>query len=161
MNHVLREFLNEFCVVYLDDILIYSKTEEEHWQHLERVLNKSREHDLHAKKSKSAFFLSEISFLGHVVSSEGIHTDPENVKCINDWPIPKNFKDAQRFLGLCGYFRRFSQSFSTITALLRLFANQKVIEWSPKQQIAFGTLKRALVNAPILKPLGVTQIFLL
>ena len=152
MNYVLRDYLNEFCVVYLDDILIYSKTKEEHWDHIKRVLNKLREHDLHAKKSKSAFFLSEISFLGHVVSANGIHTDPEKVKCIEEWPIPKNFKEAQRFLGLCGYFRRFCRDFSKTAAPLRLFANQKTTTWSSTQQNSFESLKKALINAPILKP---------
>ncbi|CAL9733436.1 unnamed protein product [Monosporozyma servazzii] len=142
MNHVLRDFLNEFCVVYLDDILIYSKSEEDHWKHIKLVLNKLREHDLHAKKSKSAFFLSEISFLGHVVSAKGIHTDPEKVKCIEEWPTPNNYKDVQRFLGLCGYFRCFCQNFSTTAAPLRLYANQKTTEWGPKQQEAFETLNK-------------------
>lgn len=125
--------------MYLDDILIYSKNETEYWQHLEQVLDKLREHDLHAKKSKSAFFLSEISFLGHVVFAKGIHTDPEKVKCIKDWPTPVNFKEAQRFLGLCGYFRRFCQNFSNTAAPLRLFANQKITVWgSAFQTILVG-----------------------
>lgn len=137
VNHVLREYLSEFCVVYLDDILIYSKTEEDHWKHLDAVLNKLREHDLHAKKNKSAFFLSEISFLGHVVSANGIHTNSEKVKCIKEWPAPRNYKDAQRFLGLCGYFRRFCKDFSKIASPLGIIRKSKDnhLEYCPTNSI--------------------------
>ena len=152
MNHVLRAYLGKFCVVYLDDILIYSKDKEEHEEHLRKVLNTLRQHHLFAKKAKCEFFLTEISFLGHIINANGISSDPEKVKCIQSWIKPKDYKDCQRFLGLIGWYRRFIKDFSRIAAPLRVFANQKTQKWSTTQQEAFDALKERLLTAPILKP---------
>ena len=100
MHEVLQPFLDEFVVVFLDDILIYSKSEEEHLKHLRLVLQKLREYHLFAKMSKCAFQLQEVEFLGHVVSSVGIKMDAAKCKAIQDWPTPKSVKDIRSFHGL-------------------------------------------------------------
>ena len=107
MNKVFMEFLDKFVVVFIDDILIFSKTEEEHAEHLRLVLQKLREHKLYAKRSKCEFWLKEVSFLGHVVFNGGITVDPSKVKDVLNWKPPKDVVEIQSFLGLVGYYRRF------------------------------------------------------
>jgi len=114
MNSVFMEYLDKFVVVYIDDILIYSKTEEEHAEHLRLVLLKLREHCLYAKFSKCEFWLKELIFLGHVVSEEGVAVIPDKVQDVLDWKTPKSVKDVRSFLGLAGYYRRFIENFSKI-----------------------------------------------
>ena len=107
MNSVFMEYLDKFVVVYIDDILIYSKSEAEHAEHLCLVLTKLREHRLYAKFSKCEFWLTELVFLGHVISANGVAVIPNKVQSILDWETPKSVKDVRRFLGLAGYYRRF------------------------------------------------------
>jgi hypothetical protein len=115
--------LDKFVVVFIDDILIYSKNKEEHAQHLQIVLTRLREHQLYAKFSKCMFWLEEIQFLGHVLSVKGIVVDPSEVKDILDWKPPTTIHQVQSFLGLAGYYRRFISDFSKlvkpITSLLK------------------------------------------
>ncbi|CCD25382.1 uncharacterized protein NDAI_0F00630 [Naumovozyma dairenensis CBS 421] len=154
MNHVLRDYIGEFCIVYLDDILNYSKTNEEHIKHIRKIMEALRAHHLFAKKSKCSFFLHQVGFLGHVINATGIHSDPEKIECIKNWIAPKDNKSCQRFLGLIGYYRRFIKDFSTIAKPLREYANDKSkkIKWHEQQEFAFEKLKRALLEAPVLKP---------
>jgi len=122
MNKVFVEYLNKFVVVFIDDILVFSKTEEEHAEHLRLVLQKLKEHKLYAKRSKCEFWLEEVSFLGHVVPNGGIAVDPSKVKDVLNWKTPTDVCEIRSFLGLVGYYRRFIEGFSKLakpmTALL-------------------------------------------
>jgi hypothetical protein len=151
MNKVFGEFLDKFVVVFIDDILIFSKTEEEQAEHIRLVLQKLREHKLYAKRSKCEFWLKEISFLGHVVSNGGIVVDPGKVQDVLNWKPPTNVSEIRSFLGLAGYYRRFIEGFSKLakpmTALLE--KNAKYV-WSDKCQTNFDELKKRLTTALVL-----------
>jgi hypothetical protein len=114
MNSVFMEYLDKFVVVYIDDILIYSKTEEEHAKHLRLALTKFHEHRLYAKFSKCEFWLNKLVFLGHVLSVNGVAVIPDKVQSVLDWVTPSSVKDVRSFLGLAGYYRRFIENFSKI-----------------------------------------------
>ncbi|KAJ9529794.1 hypothetical protein QJQ45_022194 [Haematococcus lacustris] len=156
MNDVLHDLLDDCVLVYLDDILIFSRTPQEHIAHLRRVLDLLRKHKLYAKLSKCEFGMDQPSFLGHIVSALGIACDPAKVAAVQSWPIPTTVHDVRSFLGLANYYRRFVKDFSTIaaplTALTRADGHDKqgVVAWGQAQQSAFDALKQALVSAPIL-----------
>ena len=114
MNKVFMEELDKFVVVFIDDILIYSKTAEEHAEHLRIVLEKLRQNQLYAKFSKCEFWLEKVAFLGHVLTAEGVAVDPAKIEAVIEWPQPKNITDIRSFLGLAGYYRRFIKNFSKI-----------------------------------------------
>ena len=107
MNDVLRPFINSFLVVYLDDILVFSKTWEEHLQHVEQVLSTLQDHGLYANKEKCYFGIKSIKYLGYVIDSEGVHVDPEKIQVIKDWPAPRNLTELRSFLGLANFYHRF------------------------------------------------------
>ena len=130
MHEVLKPYLDEFVVVFLDDILIYTKSEEENLMHLRLVLQKLREHHLFAKLSKCAFHLQEVDFLGHVVSSSGIKMDAGKVAAIRDWPRPTCVQDVRTFHGLVNYYRKFIDGFSRLSApLTDLTKKNQVFKW--------------------------------
>ena len=108
-------------VVFIDDILVYSRTKEEHAKHLRTVLQTLRQHKLYAKLSKCEFWLSEVTFLGHVISKEGIEVDPQKVKAIIEWTRPTSITEVRSFLGLAGYYRRSVQDFSKIALPLIIY----------------------------------------
>jgi hypothetical protein len=114
MNNVLRKFLDMFDLVFIDDILIYSKNREEHDKYLKIVLQVLREHHLYAMLSKCDFFQKQVHYLGHVISEEGVVADPKNFKAIMHWPTPKDVYDIRSIMGLAGYYRRFIKGFSKI-----------------------------------------------
>ena len=114
MNKVFMDFLDKFVVVFIDDILIYSRNEEEHKGHLRAVLQRLREHQLYAKFSKCEFWLKQVGFLGHILSAEGIAVDPSKVKDVLDWLPPTTVSQIRSFLGLAVYYRRFIEGFSKI-----------------------------------------------
>ena len=114
MNKVFMEYLDKFVVVFIDDILVFSKTEEEHEQHLRMVLDKLREHQLYAKFSKCEFWLHEVGFLGHVLTEEGLSVDPAKIEAVTEWQSPSNVKEVRSFIGLAGYYRKFVEGFSSI-----------------------------------------------
>jgi hypothetical protein len=107
MNKVFMEYLDKFVVLFIDDILIYSRSEEEHEGHLHLVLQKLRDHKLYAKLSKREFGLKQVAFLGHVISKGGISIEPSKVQDVLSWKAPTSVSDNQSFLGLAGYYRRF------------------------------------------------------
>ena len=107
MNRVFRDYLDLFIIVFIDDILIYSKSPEEHEYHLRLVLQRLKEHRLYAKFSKYKFWLKKVAFLGHIVNQEGISVDPEKIKATIEWQRPTNVIEIRSFLGLAGYYRRF------------------------------------------------------
>ena len=110
-NSIFMEELDIFVIIFIDDILIYSKTQEDHARHIHIVLQKLREHRLYAKFSKYEFWLQEVSFLGHILSKDGIAVDPSKVQDVLDWKQPQNVHEIRSFLGLAGYYRRFIENF--------------------------------------------------
>jgi hypothetical protein len=151
MNSVFMSELDKFVVVYIDDILIYSKNEEEHARHLRIVLTRLREHQLYAKFSKCAFWLEEIQFLGHVLSAKGIAVDPSKVKDILEWKPPTTVHQVRSFLGLAGYYRRFIPDFfKLVKPITSLLKNDTKFNWSLICNKAFEQLKVLLTTAPVL-----------
>jgi hypothetical protein len=151
MNLVFMPELDKFVVVFIDDILIYSKDEEEHAQHLRIVLTRLREHQLYAKFSKCAFWQEEIQFLGHVLSAKGIAVDPSKVKDILEWKPPTTLHQVRSFLGLAGYYRRFIPDFSKLVKpITSLLKNDIKFNWYSKCNEAFEQLKVLLTTAPVL-----------
>jgi hypothetical protein len=151
MNSVFMPELDKFLVVFIDDILIYSKNKEEHAQHLRIVLTRLREHQLYAKFSKCAFWLEEIQFLGHVLSAKGIVVDPIKVKDILEWKPPTTVHQVRSFLGLVGYYRRFIPDFSKLVKpITSLLKNDTKFNWSSRCNEAFEQLKVLLTTAPVL-----------
>jgi hypothetical protein len=129
MNKVFMEYLDKFVVVFIDDILILSKNEEEHDEHFRLVLQKLREDQLYAKLNKCEFWLKEVSFLGHIISEGGISVDPSKVKDVLSWNTPQNILDIRSVLGLVGYYRRFIEGFSKISKpMTELLENSKTFE---------------------------------
>jgi hypothetical protein len=151
MQQIFRKYLDDFVIVFLDDVLIYSKTREEHEKHVRTVLQVLRENQLYAKLSKCDFFKEEISFLGHVINRAGIKMEPSKVDAVMQWTQPKNVHEVRSFLGLAGYYRRFVQGFSKIAApLTDLLHKDHTFEWTSSQEQAFNQLKQAVCSAPIL-----------
>jgi hypothetical protein len=152
MNGVFREYLDKFVIVFLDDILVYSKSEEEHEKHLRMVLQVLREHKLYAKLSKCIFYQKKIHYLGHIISAAGIEVDPEKIEAIRGWPTPKNVTEVRSFMGLVGYYRRFIKGFSRIASPITSLQKKGVkFEWTSKCEESFRQLKEILTSAPILK----------
>ncbi|KAL5569846.1 hypothetical protein UlMin_026421 [Ulmus minor] len=140
MNRVFRAYLDKFVIVFIDDILIYSRSREEHAEQLRTVLSTLSEHRLYAKFSKCEFWLDRVQFLGHVISRDGI-----------SWPVPTNVTEIRSFLGLAGYYRRFVEGFSTLAApLTALTKKDRRYEWTDKCERSFQELKKRLTSAPIL-----------
>ncbi|KAL0541756.1 hypothetical protein IC582_021812 [Cucumis melo] len=118
MNRVLKDFLDTSVIVFIDDILVYSKIEAKHEEHLHQVLEILRANKLYAKFSKCEFWLKKMSFLGHVVSSEGVSVDPAKIEVITSWPRPSLVSEVPSFLGLTTYYRRFIEDFSRVASPL-------------------------------------------
>ncbi|GJR78502.1 putative nucleotidyltransferase, ribonuclease H [Tanacetum coccineum] len=147
MNRVCKPYLDKFFIVFIDDILIYSKSKDEHEVHLE-LLEKEK---LFRKFLKCEFWLQEVHFLGHVVNSEGIHVDPSKIKAVKNWKPPKTSTEIRSFLGLAGYYRRFITNFSKIKKPFTLLTQKnKKFDWGDEQENAFQTLKDMLCDALIL-----------
>ncbi|KAL0556465.1 hypothetical protein IC582_004979 [Cucumis melo] len=142
MNKVFREFLETFVIVFIDDILIYSKTEVEHEEHLRMVLETLRANKLYAKFSKCVFWLKQVSFLGHMVSKVGASMDPAKIEAVTSWPRPSTVSEVRSFLGLAGYYRRFVENFSCIaTPLTQLTRKGAPFVWSKACEDSFQNLK--------------------
>ncbi|MFS8027566.1 putative nucleotidyltransferase, Ribonuclease H [Helianthus anomalus] len=151
MNRVCKPFLDRFVIVFIDDVLIYSKSKTEHAQHLRLVLELLQGNQLYAKFSKCEFWLEEVQFLGHIVNIQGIHVDPAKIEAVKSWITPKNPSEVRSFLGLAGYYRRFIEGFSKIVVpLTALTHKDKHFVWGTAQETAFQTLKHMMCNAPIL-----------
>ncbi|GJS32897.1 putative reverse transcriptase domain-containing protein [Tanacetum coccineum] len=151
MNRVCKPYLDKFMIVFIDDILIYSKNKQEHEEHLKLILELLKKEELYAKFSKCEFWIPKVQFLGHVIDSQGIHVDPAKIESIKDWASPKSPTEIRQFLGLAGYYRRFIEGFSKIAKPMTKLTQKKVkFEWGDKQEIAFQLLKKKLCSAPIL-----------
>jgi hypothetical protein len=151
MNKVFMDELDKFVVVFIDDILIYSKSIQEHEQHLRVVLEKLRIHRLYAKFSKCEFWLERVAFLGHILTAEGVAVDPEKVEAVSNWQRPTNVSEIRSFLGLAGYYRRFIEGFSKIARLMtELLKKVKKFAWIESCERSFQELKQRLTTAPVL-----------
>jgi len=151
INNVLREHLDVFVVVYLDDILVYSRTFEEHVVHVRKVLQKLQDANLRVKPQKSEFHKHEVQFLGYVVSKDGLKMDDKKVRVVKEWPTPTTVKEVQSFLGFANFYRRFIKDYSRITApLTSLTAKDVPFAWGKAQQDAFNELKQRFTDQPIL-----------
>eukprot|EP00877_Chromochloris_zofingiensis_P004554 jgi/Chrzof1/1409/Cz10g06220.t1 len=153
MHKIFAPHLDEFVCIYLDDILVYSRSMDEHLEHLRVVLSALREHKLFAKRKKCEFAKASLSFLGHVLSKDGIQVDVSKVQAILDWPQPTDVHELRSFLGMCSYYRRFVPQFAKVAAPLTDLTrnNRSLQEWDVPQQAAFDTLKHLLTTAPVLK----------
>lgn len=153
MNDTFREYLDKFVLVFLDDIIVYSDTLEDHERHLRLALQRLREQRLCAKLSKSALCQTEVEFLGHYVGRDGLRVMEDKIEAVRDWPVPTTMRELRAFLGLAGYYRRFVRGFSEIalplTELTRNVTHQR-LQWGARQQLAFITLKHALQSTPVL-----------
>ncbi|XP_057793178.1 uncharacterized protein LOC131009787, partial [Salvia miltiorrhiza] len=151
MNRVFHPYLDKFVLVFIDDILIYSKNDKDHEEHLRIVLETLRTERLYAKFSKCEFWLSEVTFLGHIVSSEGIKVDPEKVQAVREWKSPTNPNEIRSFLGLAGYYRRFMEGFSKIARpMTQLLRKGIKFSWTEECEKSFQELKKKLTTAPVL-----------
>ena len=151
MNRIFLPYLDQFVIVFIDDILIYSGSGKEHAEYLRIILQTLREHRLYAKLSKCPFWLDSVAFLGHIVSAEGISMDPQKVEGILNWKPPTSVTEIRSFLGLAGYYRKFVEGFSKIaTPLTRLTKKEEPFLWSKAYQWSFDELKRRLTSAPVL-----------
>ena len=151
INEVLGEILDEYVIAYLDDILVFSETAEEHAQHVRNVLEKLKKAHLRIKLEKCEFNVEETDFLGHWISPEGIHVEQNKIQAVREWPPPKNLKELQPFAGLVNYYRRFVNGYGGImTPLFQLLRKDVPHEWGEPQQKAFEHMKEKLINAPIL-----------
>ena len=151
MNGVLSGLTWEECLVYLDDVIIYSRTFEEHLERLEHVFERLKESGLKIKLEKCKFLATEVHYLGHVVSEQGVRPDPTKTKCIAEYPTPKNADELRSFLGLASYYRRFIKNFAkTANNLYRLTITSTPFIWLPAHENSFQELKKKLISAPTL-----------
>ncbi|GJZ63696.1 putative reverse transcriptase domain-containing protein [Tanacetum coccineum] len=151
MNRVCKPYLDKFVIVFIDDILIYSKNKEEHEGHLKLILELLKKEKLYAKFSKCEFWIPKVQFLGHVIDSKGIHVDPAKIESIKDWASPKSATEIRQFLGLAGYYRRFIEGFSKIAKPMTKLTQKNVkFDWGEKEEAAFQLIKQKLCSAPIL-----------
>ncbi|GKD60216.1 putative reverse transcriptase domain-containing protein, partial [Tanacetum coccineum] len=151
MNQVCKSYLDKFVIVFIDDILVYSKDEEEHGKHLKIILELLKKERLYAKFSKCDFWLDSIQFLGHVIDRSGVHVDPAKIEAIKSWAAPTTPTEVRQFLRLAGYYQRFIEGFSLISKpLTKLTQKNKKYEWGEEEEEAFQTLKQKLCSALIL-----------
>jgi hypothetical protein len=162
INKALRGLVDDFCIVYLDDILVFSRTQEEHDQHLQQICERLRSAELYAKPSKCQFYQREVEFLGFIIGTQGIRMDPRRIQTIKEWEDhpPRSYRDLQVLLGFCNFYRRFIQGYSAIarplTALLKGSQNGRKSgdfskDWGSLQQQAFLALLGAFQTAPLLR----------
>ncbi|XP_016743167.1 uncharacterized mitochondrial protein AtMg00860-like [Gossypium hirsutum] len=150
-NRVFQPYLGQFIMIFIDDILIYSKTEDDHDEYLRVVLQIFHEKQLYTKLSKCEFWLREVTFLGHVASVKGIHIDLRKIEAVLEWKQPRNVFEICNFLGLVGYYRRFFESLLLIAApLAKLLHKRAPFVRTDEQQLSFKKLKSVLTQAPIL-----------
>ncbi|GKC46534.1 putative reverse transcriptase domain-containing protein, partial [Tanacetum coccineum] len=151
VNRVCKPYLDKFVIVFIDDILIYSKNKEEHEEHLKLILELLKKEELYTKFSKCEFWILKVQFLGYMIDSKGIHVDPAKIKSIKDWASPKSPTEIRQFLGLAGYYRRFIEGFYKIAKSMTKLTQKNVkFNWGEKEETAFQLIKQKLCSAPIL-----------
>jgi hypothetical protein len=150
MNDVLRPFLHRFVLIFFDDILIYSDSLTAHLQHVYDVLQLLHQHQLFVNRSKCAFGVTSISYVGHIISVDGVAMDPAKVQAMADWPQPCSARAVRAFLGLAGYYRKFVKNFGSIAAPLTALLLKDGFQWSDAANATFSALKTAITSAPVL-----------
>ncbi|KAI0520448.1 hypothetical protein KFK09_007923 [Dendrobium nobile] len=150
MNEILKPVLGKHCVVYFDDILVYSKSLADHRLHLSSIFEILRKHQLYINFPKCEFATGEVHFLGFIVSHRGVLMDPQKVLAITEWPTPRTITEVRSFIGLANFYRRFIKGFSIIVAPITNCLKEKSLQWTPEQERSFQTLKAALTSAPVL-----------
>lgn len=151
MNRIFQHCLDQFVIVFIDDILVYSRIKEEHEDHLQTVLQTLRENKLYAKLSKCEFWMTEVKFLEHIISSEGIAVDSSKMEAVLNWNLPNNVSEILSFLELAGYYRRFIKDFSRIAApMIKLTKKEVKFIWNEDCEESFQALKTRLTTVPIL-----------
>ncbi|KMQ85846.1 enzymatic polyprotein endonuclease reverse [Lasius niger] len=152
MNSILTGMQGIKCLVYLDDIVIYGASLQEHNKRLIEVLRRLRENNLKLQPDKCEFLRKEVTYLGHIITENGISPDPSKLEAVKNFPTPTKVKDVQAFIGLAGYYRRFIENFSKIAKpLTKLTKKENKFQWTQEQQHAFKILKEKLTTAPVLK----------
>jgi hypothetical protein len=151
MNKVFMDKLDKCVVIFIDDILVFSKAAEKHEEHLRIMLRKLRQHQLYAKFSKCEFWMEEVAFLGHVLSAKGVAVDPSKIEAVSKWQSPKSMTEIRNFLGLARYYRRFIENFSKIAKpMIELLKSNMSYVWSDKCEDSFQKLKTCLTTTPVL-----------
>ena len=150
MNEVFRDHLRKFILVFFDDILVYSNSLTDHYKHLRIVLELVKGHQLVTKANKCFFSKRQVEYLGHIISAQGVATDPLKIQAILDWPIPKNLKQLRGFLGLTRYYRRFVKGYGSISKPLTNLLRKEALGWNEEATQAFTLLKKLMTNAPVL-----------
>ena len=151
MNSVFKKYLRKFVLVFFDDILVYSKDLQSHYEHLRVVLEVLRSSTLYAKQSKCVFAAEKVEYLGHVITQEGVSTEDSKIDAMKQWPTPTNVKQLRGFLGLTGYYRRFIKNYASISHPLTQLLKKNSFQWGQEAQVAFETLKQAMIQAPVLR----------
>ncbi|WVZ71633.1 hypothetical protein U9M48_020200 [Paspalum notatum var. saurae] len=160
MNTIFQPLLRKSVLVFVDDILVYSKTLEEHVQHLQEVFQILSQHQLFLKRSKCSFATQSLEYLGHIISGAGVSTDPSKIEAIANWSVPTDLKQLRGFLGLSGYYRKFIRHYGIISRpLYDLLKKNTIFQWTPQLQQCFDNLKQALTSAPVLALPDFTQSF--
>ena len=151
MTQVLKPFMGKFLVVYFDDILIYSKSREQHLDHLTQVCTTLRKESLYGNLKKCSFFTDRVVFLGFIVSSKGVSADPQKVQAIVEWPEPKNIHEIRSFHGLTSFYRRFNKGFSTLMSPITDCMKQREFVWTKAAAKAFNEVKQKMTEAPVMR----------
>ena len=151
MNQMLGDLKDTCALAYMDDVLVFSRTLDEHISHLRQVFQKISEFGLKMSLDKSVFAMTEIEFLGRIITRDGIKPDPKKIQKIAEYPQPVTQKDVMRFKGLCSFHRRLVKDFTLIFKPLQRMINDKTVRWGPDQETAFRQIKDRLINAPILR----------
>jgi hypothetical protein len=161
MNHIFRGQLRKYLLVFFDDILIYSKTWDEHLTHLEEVLDIMQAQSLYAKESKCEFGMRELLYLGHIISEQGVQVHQEKIRDTLDWPTPKNLTELRGLFGLCSYYRQFVKGFSQLGAPLTDLTKKVAFHWTEESQQTFDKRKEVMSTCPILALPDFSQSFVL
>jgi hypothetical protein len=151
MNDVLHDFMCLFILVFFDDILIYSDSWSSHLQHVRTVLQRLRNHNLAVKHSKCSFGTTTVTYLGHVITAQGVAMDAEKIAAVQAWPPPRTVRVVHGFLGLIGYYHKFIQSYGELAVPLTQLLKREALRWTPEASKAFDSLKAALTSAPVLQ----------
>jgi hypothetical protein len=159
MNEVFKPFLRQFVLVFFDDILVYSKSVEEHGTHLRQVLLVLQQNQFYAKKSKCRFGVGVIDYLSHFISEKGVSTDPSKITAMSQWSTPSTIKSLRGFLGLTGYYRNFIRGYGVIVAPLTTLLRKNAFKWSDDADKAFHKLKHAVTHPPVLRFTGFYETF--
>jgi hypothetical protein len=160
MNSIFKPFLRKFVLVFFDDILIYTKSWEDHVRHVVKVLQLIKEQQIYAKPYKCFFWVKELEYFGHIIFHEGVKVDPNNIKAMMNWPIPKTLKNLRGFSDFTGYYRKFVQNYGVIATPLVTLNKKDAFSWTLEATQYFEQLKEAMCKAPILATPYFTKTFI-